>query len=669
MHQSRASRLLARRIGLAVAALLAFTTRSAIAGPDWNVENTGEPYVDAEFTLSEGTWISVDVSPDDRTLVFDLLGDIYTLPATGGDATLVHGGPAMQRAPRFSPDGRQILYVSDASGGDNAWISNTDGSGARQVTRETVDAITGPAWGPDGEYVVAARLFSSDSALHASELRIFDLAGGMGRRIVAPPANGENVHEPQVSADGRHLYYTEKTSPPTASYVYIDAMHVNYTIKQRDLQTGETVELVSGFGSATTPQVSPDGRQLAFVRRVKQKTVLFVYDFATREQRPLFDRLDRDAQADYIGQGLYYPQYAWFHDNQRLVIWAGGRLWSVDARSGVAAEIPFRVQARHRITKPPRFTHDLAPQTLTVRAIRQLAYSPDGEHVVFNALGRLWVKRGAATPVRLTRSTALEFEPAFSPDGRTLAYVEWDDERGSELKLAAPDGGSVRTLVTSAGVLRSPSFSADGRRLVYKIDAGDRCLGGHQARTGTYWIEAKGGESHYVTVPGDAPMFSAGRAADLLLDAGLRRSRDGHDTRKRESRWRGSPSAREDARRGHVGATAEPGPALARISRPSAVLRNAVTRNRRRVHDRYVRRCDSGHSGQRARRLLAHVVRGLEIAALVARRHTLRGCGRRGACARHTAAQHEDDRRSRRSGRRAERRARIHERSDHHDER
>ena len=108
-QHSRASRRTARCLGPTAAALLAFVMRSAIAGPDWNVEDTGQPYIDADFTVTEGTWISVDVSPDDRTLVFDLLGDIYTLPATGGDATLVHGGPAMQRSPRFSPDGRQIL--------------------------------------------------------------------------------------------------------------------------------------------------------------------------------------------------------------------------------------------------------------------------------------------------------------------------------------------------------------------------------------------------------------------------------------------------------------------------------------------------------------------------------------------------------------------------------
>lgn len=482
---------------------------TAVFAADWDVTNTGQPFTEAEFTVSEGTWMSVDVSPDGKTLVFDLLGDIYNLPATGGDATLIHGGAAMQRDPRFSPDGRKLLYVSDGDGGDNLWTSNVDGSNARLLTSETVNALTGPTWGANGEFVAAAKTFASDSRLHAAEIRLFDLAGGAGRLLVPAPANGENVHEAQFSRDGRFLYYSEKVTPPTRSVVYIDANHSNYAIMRRDLQTGATEELIRGFGGATTPVLSPDGRSIAFIRRVKDKTVLFRYDIATGEQRPIFDGLDRDAQADFIWQGSYYPQYDWFPDNRHVAIWGKGKLWQVDMDAGSAVEIPFRVHARHRLAVPPRFTHDLAPKTFTVRAIRQIAYSPDGETLVFNAVGRLWRKSApAGKPVRLTQSTSLEFEPAFSPDGHKIAYVEWNDESGGLLKVMAADGSWTRTLVSNGGVLRAPSFSRDGRRLVYKIDMGDRCLGGQESRPGIYWMDTNGGESRYVTVPGTTPMFS-----------------------------------------------------------------------------------------------------------------------------------------------------------------
>lgn len=102
------------------------------------------PAEQVEFTLTEGTWMSVDVSPDGSTIVFDLLNDIYAMPATGGEAKAIHAGPATQRSPQFSPDGSRLLYLSDASGADNVWISNPDGSQVRQITRETLAMLVGP---------------------------------------------------------------------------------------------------------------------------------------------------------------------------------------------------------------------------------------------------------------------------------------------------------------------------------------------------------------------------------------------------------------------------------------------------------------------------------------------------------------------------------------------
>ena len=129
------------------------------------------------------------------------------------------------------------------------------------------------------------------------------------------------------------------------SVVYLDANHAQYAIKRRTLATGATEELIRGFGGATTPRPSPDGKHVAFVRRVMAKTVLFSYDIATGEQRPIFDGLDRDSQADYTWQGSYYPQYAWFPDNRHVAIWAKGKLWKVDMENGATAPIPL---LRHR---------------------------------------------------------------------------------------------------------------------------------------------------------------------------------------------------------------------------------------------------------------------------------------------------------------------------------
>src|SRR6185436_18882761 len=59
-----------------------------------------------KFTTDEGTWMSLDVSADGKTIVFDLLGDIYTIPIGGGSAKRITSGSGFDGQPRFSPDGK-----------------------------------------------------------------------------------------------------------------------------------------------------------------------------------------------------------------------------------------------------------------------------------------------------------------------------------------------------------------------------------------------------------------------------------------------------------------------------------------------------------------------------------------------------------------------------------
>lgn len=273
------------------------STRSLAS--EWDVAQTGQPSRSVQLALTEGTWMSLDVSPDGRTLMFDLLGDIYSLPADGGAATLVHGGPAMQRMPSFSPDGRHLLYMSDASGADNAWMSNPDGTQARQVTHERVNMLMSAAWAPSGDAVAAVKIYSTFARRNSSEAWLYDVAGGSGRVLVETPPSGRDVEELSFSPDGRFVYYTERLNAP---FVYVDANQLNYAISRRDLLTGKSEQVVGGFGSATTGQISPDGQQLAFVRRVMNKTVLFALDLKSGAQRPVYAALDRDLHASYAPQ-------------------------------------------------------------------------------------------------------------------------------------------------------------------------------------------------------------------------------------------------------------------------------------------------------------------------------------------------------------------------------
>ncbi len=479
---------------------------AAAASADWDVTDTGQPYTEAKFTVTEGTWMSVDVSRDGQTLVFDLLGDIYSIPAGGGEATLIHGGPAIEHSPRFSPDGTKILYISDRGGSDNVWSSNADGSAARQITRETVNTLGSPAWDAQGQYVSATRFSPEVSKFLAAEIWLYHLDGGQGRLLVEAPKGHNVVHEPLFSRDGRYVYYTENifsTSP-------INPNQPLYAIKRRDLGDGKVEEVVSGFGSATTAQLSPDDGQMAFIRRVKDKTVLFVYDMRGGEQRPVYDGLDRDLHGNWNPRaGSYYPQYGWFPDSRHLAIWGKGKLYKIDTRTQAREEIPFRVTAKHRITVPARFENPLAPERFTVRAIHQIAPSPDGKSVAFYALGHLWQKTlPDGKPQRLTTASAFEFEPSYSSDGVHLVYVSWNDERGGALEIMDVKSRQVRTLLQGSAIIRQPAFSPDGKTVAYWVEGGARKIGGYRGKAGLYWTSVANGQPHFVAPAGRNPRFS-----------------------------------------------------------------------------------------------------------------------------------------------------------------
>src|SRR5262245_30973054 len=130
----------------------------------WDVAADLGPTQKLAFDTSEGTWMNVDVSPDGKQIVFDLLGDIYTMPIAGSGsspATRITSGPEFDMQPRFSPDGKRIAFTSDRDGLWNIWTMDADGKNAKQVSREKRWFINSPAWSPDGTYIFARRHFVS----------------------------------------------------------------------------------------------------------------------------------------------------------------------------------------------------------------------------------------------------------------------------------------------------------------------------------------------------------------------------------------------------------------------------------------------------------------------------------------------------------------------------
>ena len=150
-----------------------------------------------EFQTDEGTWLSVDVSKDGATLLFDLLGDLYTLPIAGGSAKRIMEGPAYDSQPAFSPDAAHISFISDRDGGDNLWIAKADGTEPKQLTHEREAEFASPTWTPDGEYVVVSR---QAQGARTYELWMYSIHGGSGVQVTKARAGAAPAGPPAPGA-------------------------------------------------------------------------------------------------------------------------------------------------------------------------------------------------------------------------------------------------------------------------------------------------------------------------------------------------------------------------------------------------------------------------------------------------------------------------------------
>jgi len=479
--------------------------------PDkWDVSNPPGPSREFSFQVTEGTWMNLDVSPDGKTIVFDLLGDIYSLPFAGGKALCIRRGMAWEVQPRFSPDGKKILFTSDAGGGDNIWVMNSDGSDAKQLTKEDFRLLNNPCWMPDGDYFVARKHFTSGRSLGAGEIWMYHIAGGEGIQLTKRKNDQQDVNEPSVSPDGRYVYFSEDMYPGGYFQYNKDPNGQIYAIRRYDRQEGKIEEVAGGPGGAARPQISRDGKTLAYVHRVRTKTMLYLFDLATGETRPLFDGLSKDQQEAWAIFGVY-TGFNWTPDDKQIVIWGGGKLWKIDVETGKAETIPFEVEAKHRITETLHFQNPVFTESFTARVIRHAVTSPDEKILVFNAVGRLWKKAlPDGVPVRLTQDLHFEFEPAFSKDGRYLVYVTWDDEQMGSIRKLDLFTGEVVVITSEKGIYRAPAFSPDGKTIVYQKESGNI----HQGFTfcqnpGIYTIPAGGGTPQFVSREGEYPVFNA----------------------------------------------------------------------------------------------------------------------------------------------------------------
>ncbi|HYC57995.1 MAG TPA: amidohydrolase family protein [Thermoanaerobaculia bacterium] len=507
----------------------------------WDVNNPPGPSYDVNIDVTKGTWISLDVSPDGREIVFDLLGDLYTIPIGGGEAKAIATGIAWDMQPRYSPNGKWIAFTSDRSGGDNLWIMNRDGSAPKQVSKETFRLVTQPAWSPDSESLVGRKHFTSERSLGAGEMWLYHRTGGDGLQMTKKRTDQKDTGEPVFSPDGRHLYFSDDVTPGAIFEYNKDPNSQIYVIQRLDRESGDIERYVTGPGGSIRPTPSPDGKSLAFIRRVRYQSTLFVRDLESGRETPLYDGLDRDMQETWAVHGVY-PSIAWTPDSKSLVFWAGGGIHRIDTSSKQVTNIPFHVKDTRRVQEAVRVPVEVAPQNFDVKMLRWTEVAPRGNQVVYQALGYLYIRDlPNGTPRRLTRQTEhQEYYPSWSRDGRSIVYTTWSDESHGSVRVVSAAGGEGRVVTDKPGHYIEPVFSPDGSRIVYRT-TGDGYLftALWNGTPGLFVVPAAGGRSTLVTKKGALPSFGASNERVFFItfeDEGKRALRsielDGSDERQ-----------------------------------------------------------------------------------------------------------------------------------------
>ncbi|MFT6828099.1 MAG: Tol biopolymer transport system component, partial [Roseivirga sp.] len=445
-----------------------------------------------EFNTKEGTWLALDLSPDGKTIIFDMLGDLYTMPFAGGKATRLTNGMAFDSQPRYSPDGKSIVFTSDRSGNDNVWTMDLESKETKQITKSSNENMQSAEWSPDGDYLVVSR------GRRNLKLFMYHKDGGGGFQLIKEPASLKTV-EPAFSPDGRYIYYSRRNG----AWNY-NAQLPQYQVSVYDREDGSNNTITSRYGSAFTPTLSPDGKYFVYGSRYEEQTGLVIRDLKSGDEHWLAYPVQRDDQESIAPLGVL-PAMSFTPDSKELVASYGGKIWRIPVAGGSAVEIPFEVDVELELGPRLKFEYPISDnEEMIVTQIRDGVPSPDGKKLVFTALNRLYtIDIPSGEPKRLTSFDMTEAQPTWSPDGKSIAFVTWSDTEGGSIYKLTMDGKARPVKLTKESAIYSfPAWHESGKIVFTKGSAQNlKDAEGPFAPNSAddlAWISANGGDVNFI---------------------------------------------------------------------------------------------------------------------------------------------------------------------------
>ncbi|MEP5612677.1 MAG: amidohydrolase family protein [Cyclobacteriaceae bacterium] len=451
-----------------------------------------EPGRTFSIKTSEASWMSLDISPDVQTIAFDFLGDLYTMPATGGSATQLTSGMQFDSQPRFSPDGKQLVFTSDKGGGEGIWLIDLDTKEDRAITSGKTDRYQSPEWSPDGQYIIASKAGMRRGTL---KLWMYHVDGGTGAKLMAEP-NNLKMTGAAFGGDNRYIWFGQRQG----DWSY-NAIFPQYQIGRYDRETGKRETMSFGPGGGIRPTLSPNGQWMVYGTRYESETGLMLRNLKTGDERWLAYPVQHDDQ-ESRGTRDALPGMTFTNDSQQLIASYGGKIWRIPIAGGNAIEIPFTVDSSIDLGPELQFQYDIPDSaTFMVKQIRDAVPSPDGKMLAFTSLDRLYIMNLAdRNPRRVGNGTFTEAQPTWSPDGEWIAYSTWNRTVGHiyKTKVAGRRPGTTVQVTTESAIYEQPAWSSDGNRIVaLKGPATNYENSLNQGAPGTareiVWVDANGG--------------------------------------------------------------------------------------------------------------------------------------------------------------------------------
>ncbi len=392
---------------------------------------------DVRVTVSEGTNMAAAVSPDGQRIVIDLQGTLWVREADGTEARAITDMYYDARQPQWSPDGSRIVFQSFRDGNWHIWSIAADGSDPQQHTFGPYDERE-PQYSPDGEVIA----FSSDRTGNY-DVWVLSLEDGERFQLTETPS-----HEftPSFAPDGQALTYASSREGGSI------------WVRRR---ADDAEEMVATAPGATSPSWSPDGQYVAFPGVGRGGTGLYLAELGTgADTAPTL--------LSEQGDDVFPFRPHWMGDDE-IVYTSDGVIKNVDREGSQGPGYAF--SATFEFTRPGyererRSFEASGPEP--VRGVVAPAVSPDGQQVVFTALGDIWLLDAArgATPRQLTDDPFVDVQPVWSRDGRRIAYAT-DREGSLDIWVRDMDSGAERRVTTLPGGEVAPVFSPDGRQIAF----------------------------------------------------------------------------------------------------------------------------------------------------------------------------------------------------------